>query len=226
MESKRKSHLTLIAIILILMAGKVYAEPLPLSVEDLANIFSTYFPKVEGKLLEIRDGEATLNLGESNGLVKGLILEIVRPGEPFYHPVSHEELGRFEDLLGVVEVESVGDLTSRGRVSVLKGDPAPGDRVRLSAAKIPVLITGEDEKRNLGMMDEFSRYLSLTDRFRTTVKAESSKELPGITEPKEEAKYLFRVHSLADQKVKIELVNAPFEHLIDELTAVSGGTFQ
>jgi len=225
MYQRFKVKVLLIIIFLTLFDGLSNAEPFSLSIEDLANLFSTYFPKVEGTLSQVENDQGTVNLGEKNGLVKGLVLDIVRPGAPFFHPITHEEMGRFEEKIGLLEVESIEEGVSRGNLHYSGKKPQTGDIVRITAARIPVLITGEADKKNIVIIDEFSRLLVLTDRFLapsiSNLKTESHPSGDG-----REPVYEFKVQSLQDQRVKVELVNLPFQHRIDQLTTTTGGNLQ
>ncbi|MBI1823007.1 MAG: hypothetical protein HY200_08795 [Nitrospirae bacterium] len=198
------------------------AEPIPLSIEDLTYIFSTYFPKVEGSLIQTDGERGKINLGRKNGLVKGIVLEIIRPGEPFFHPSTHEEMGRFEERIGWVEVDKVEEEQSAGNVRFSSKKPQSGDLVRISSARIPVRVTGVMDKKNGVILDEFSKLLVLTDRFLNLSHSNSDHDLL----PSEEGMnpvYEFNVHSLSDQTVQVDLVNLPFRHTIDQLTAASNG---
>jgi hypothetical protein len=222
-----KYYVNAIAVFVVLfsLSGTSFAEPVSLSLEDLANIFSTYFPKVEGSLSRVEEGRGTINLGEKDGLVKGVVLEVIRPGALFYHPITHEEMGRFEEKLGFLEVDSIEEGESRGSLLYHGKKPETGDRVRISSARISVRISGGTEKNNLVIMDEFSRFLLETDRFL----------IPSFSKINHESRqpenfiavlYEFKVQPLSDKTIQIELINLPFGHSIDHLAGTTNGVLQ
>lgn len=224
---KCKYYINIVFIFVVLtgLTGISSAEPLSLSLEDLANIFSTYFPKVEGTLSKVEEGRGTINLGERNGLVKGVVLEVIRPGAPFYHPITHEEMGRFEEKIGFLEVESIEEGESRGSLLYHGTKPESGDRVRISSARISVRVSGETEKKNLVIMDEFSRLLLETDRFLIPSFSKinhESRQPENLNEPV----YEFKVQTLPDKTIQIELINLPFERRIDRLGGTTNGVLQ
>jgi hypothetical protein len=204
------------------IAKELRGEPSPFSIEDLTYIFSTYFPKIEGSITELEGDKGKINLGRKNGLVTGVVLEIVRPAEHFFHPLTHQEMGRFEEKIGFIEVERIDENQSGGTVKIFEKGPQPGDLVRISSARIPVLISGEQEKRNMVILDEFSKLLVLTDRFLNLTDVKSDQET-SIAKERKSPVYEFKVHSMPDQTVQVELVNLPFQHTIDKLVATANG---
>ncbi|MHB8483047.1 MAG: hypothetical protein ACYDBV_10035, partial [Nitrospiria bacterium] len=179
------------------------------------------FPKVEGTLSHVERATGSVNLGGANGLVKGMVLVVYRPGEPFYQPITKEEMGRFEENIGFIELTTVGESESQGPVLVHQGKEArQGDRVRISAARIPILVAGAREKNNLVLIDTFSRFLLETDRFLIPSFPKMTDEALRSTE--NEPIYEFKVKSLPNQTVQIELFNRPFNHLIEQLSGTAG----
>lgn len=216
-----KIRLMFFGLFFLLFAAMIQAEPLPLSLDDLAKIFSTYFPKIEGMLSHLDGKTGTINLGEKNGLVKGMVLTIFRPGEPFYNPVTKEEMGKFEKNIGFIELTAVADDKSQGTLLIHNGqDARPEDRVRISAGRIPVSVSGAPEKDNLVLMDTFSRFLLETDRFLIPSFSKTTNEVSHSTE--NEPIFEFKVKSFPNQTIQIELLNRPFNHPIEQLTGAAG----
>lgn len=219
---KPKFIVILIFAFLLTLTGSISrAETVALSLDDLARIFSTYFPRVEGTVLNINGSSGTVDLGWKNGLVKGMVLTVFRPGEPFYHPETKEEMGRFEETIGLFELDAIGENESGGIFLVSGQAPKTGDRARISSARIPVAVTGESEKNNLVLIDEFSRFLLDTNRFL----------IPSFSKPKNDSGqimknndsiYEFKVKSFPNQAVQVELYNRPFNHLIEGLAGSAG----
>ena len=197
----------------------VKAESVPLTLDDLAKVFSTYFPKVEGLISKVEEGKGVINIGRKEGLVNGMILSVYRTGSPFYHPITGEKLGDFEETMGFFELADVGDHESRGILQASGLKPEKGDHVRLSAARIPVEVTGENEKNNLVLMDEFSRSLIDTNRF--SVVSFSLKKNGSQVTPQTPL-FEFRLKTIPGESVKVELYNKPFNHRVEEFSTSIG----
>jgi hypothetical protein len=219
---KPKHMAILIFTVLLTLTGSIpRAETAPLSLDDLARIFSTYFPRIEGTVLKISGTSGTVDLGKKNGLVKGMVMTVFRPGEPFYHPGTKVEMGHFEETISLLELDAIGESESGGTFLISGQAPKTGDRARISSARIPVAVTGESEKNNLVLIDEFSRFLLDTNRFL----------IPSFSKPKNDSGqsmknsdpiYEFKVKSLPNQAVQVELYNRPFNHLIEGLAGFTG----
>lgn len=97
------------------------------------------FPPAEGSVVSVHAGEAYVDLSEKDLIRPGMELEVFRPGGSILHPVSKEVLGRYEESLGILTVESVRDRYSIGRV-VGEATVAPGDRVRVAARRLRALL--------------------------------------------------------------------------------------
>ncbi|MBI3605618.1 MAG: hypothetical protein HY202_06285 [Nitrospirae bacterium] len=219
---KPKPIAILIFTLLLTLTGSIpRAETAALSLDDLARIFSTYFPRLEGTVLNINGSSGTVDLGGKNGLVKGMVLTVFRPGEPFYHPGTKEEMGRFEETIGLFELDAIGENESGGTFLISGQAPEAGDRVRISSARIPVAVTGESEKNNLVLMDEFSRFLLDTNRFLIPSFSKSKNDSGKVLKSNEPV-YEFKIKLLPNQAVQVELVNKPFNHLIEGLTGSAG----
>jgi len=205
--------------------GTASAEIPGFSLEDLANLFSTYFPKIEGALTGIDRDHATVNIGLNSGLVKGVVLELFRDGEPFYHPVTHEEMGKYEVKIGSIEMDQIDENSGTGLLRISGNSPRIGDKVRISSARIPVKVTGDPDKKNLIFIDEFSRYLIETDRFTIPAfhKAELPEAQPGtLPEPV----YEFKVVPVNERQIHIDLISLPYQHQIDQLEGATTGVLQ
>src|SRR5262249_47492648 len=113
----------------------VPAAPITALVEQLADLF----PKVQGEVLEAQGGSVTLDIGRKDGVQPGLVLEVIRQGREITHPRTGQVLGRVEDTVGTVTVAAVQERFSTAR-SVTGGEVKPGDRVRVSAAKVKLTL--------------------------------------------------------------------------------------
>jgi hypothetical protein len=140
------------------------AAPITALVEQLADLF----PKVEGEVLEVRGDTVTLGLGHRNGLHPGLNLELYRAGREIRHPRTGQVLGRTEESLGSVRVSEVQETFSQAQPSS-SGEVKPGDRVRMSSAKIRItllpLLGSVRETLVDAATNEIVERLSATGRF-------------------------------------------------------------
>ena len=140
------------------------AAPITALVEQLADLF----PKVEGEVLEVQGDVVTLDLGRRNGIHPGLSLELYRAGREIRHPRTGQVLGRAEDSLGAVRVSEVQETFSQARASS-PGEVKPGDRVRMSSAKVRItllpLLGSVRETLVDAATNEIVERLSATGRF-------------------------------------------------------------
>ena len=146
-------------------AQQAPAAPITALVEQLADLF----PKVEGEVLEVRDGGAlTLDIGRRNGVQPGLSLELYRVGREIKHPRTGQVLGRTEESLGAVRVSEVQETFAVAQ-AVTPVEVKPGDRVRMSSAKIRVtllpLLGSVRENLVDAATNELVERLSATGRF-------------------------------------------------------------
>ncbi len=136
------------------------------SIDDIAKALVTYFPKVTGKIIAV-DKERVIIASENEaGLSEGVLLSAYREGAPFYHPVTHEVLGHFEEEAGEVEVAKVekGQVTAKALTTA----PGAGNFVRLTAARIPIGITAGAAEGDRYLMNELKSALTETGRFVVT----------------------------------------------------------
>src|SRR5713101_6161114 len=113
--------------------------PPPSQIAALVSQVAALFPKVEGDIIKVDEGQVTLSIGKRDGVVAGVELEVYREGDELKHPKTGEVLGRKEEILGRVIVEQVAEAYATARVSKGKG-MAGGDRVRVSAGKVRLTI--------------------------------------------------------------------------------------
>ena len=106
--------------------------------DDLARVVLSYFPAGAGRIAAISGDTAEIDLPNMPGLAPGVILSVYREREPFYHPVTGVELGRFEDAMGEVEIAQVSEKNASGRI--LSGTVRVGDGVRIPS-KIPLSLS-------------------------------------------------------------------------------------
>jgi len=108
------------------------------AVDDLARVVLSYFPAGTGKVTAISGDTVQIDLPNMSGPAPGVILSVYREREPFHHPVTGVELGRFEDAIGEIEIAQVAEENVSGRI--LTGAVKVGDGVRIPS-KIPLSLS-------------------------------------------------------------------------------------
>jgi hypothetical protein len=134
--------LLLMAMVVLPASAQTQAPPSgapPSQIAALVSQVTALFPKVEGDIIKVDEGQVTLSIGKRDGVVAGVELEVYREGEELKHPKTGELLGRKEEILGRVVVEQVAEGYASARISKGKG-MAGGDRVRVSAGKVRLTI--------------------------------------------------------------------------------------
>jgi hypothetical protein len=110
------------------------------SVDELAGVISSFFPKVQGDVKAVQGDLLTLTLSKKDGLTPGMELTLWRDGKEILHPVTKTVIGHMEDEVGTVEVVSVGDASSTAVVKKKLTAPKPGDKARITPKKINLAI--------------------------------------------------------------------------------------
>ncbi len=126
-------------------AGRDDAQPTTdpsgaLSFRVLADQLAAFFPIVQTEIVEATGGRVTLASGRRTGVRPGIELTIVREGRELYHPTTKKLLGRTQEVLGKVVVTQVFDEYAVGRVLEGEGTLQPGDRARVSSAKVRLIV--------------------------------------------------------------------------------------
>lgn len=126
-------------LVAILCVAVAQAETPPgATVDDLARVVLSYFPSGSGQVAAVSGTTAQVDLPGMPGPSAGVILSVYREKEPFHHPVTGVELGRFEEVIGEIEITQITAETISGRI--LGGDVKNGDRVRIPS-KIPMSVS-------------------------------------------------------------------------------------
>ncbi|UCD35090.1 MAG: VCBS repeat-containing protein [Nitrospiraceae bacterium] len=123
-----------------------------------------YFEPLNGLVTEQDGTEVTISLDEGGPVRRGMRLSVYREGEPFYHPVTNELIGRTEEFVG--RIETAGEEGSSGMYpcTVLSGDVREGDRARISSSKIKLAFF-QDRKANWPVSEAFYNELRDSGRF-------------------------------------------------------------
>ena len=113
--------------------------PAPTPITTLVGQVVALFPKVEGDVLKVEGSQATLSVGQRDGVVPGVELIVYREGEELKHPKTGEVLGRTEKTIGRVTVTEVLENYSTARIAQGNGVQA-GDKARVSAGKVKLTV--------------------------------------------------------------------------------------
>lgn len=188
------------------------------NIDDIAKTVLTYFPKVNGTVTSVDDEIVIVNLGKERGVTQGVLLTVYREKEPFHHPVTGVQLGRFEEKVGTIEVDRVEVDHLKARTISTAEPIRAGDLVRLSAARIPVGVTSLSPDGPDFLATELVSALSETGRFRVDL-------LPVQTNPvdafKQNKLYLIRLTTSKEEgrfMMKLELQNTQTGKSLSEMT--------
>jgi len=142
------------------------AAPTPIT--TLVGQVVALFPKVEGDVLKVEGGQATLSVGQRDGVVAGVELVVFREGEELKHPKTGEVLGRTEKTVGRVSIAEVFEGYSTAKISQGSGVQA-GDKARVSAGRVKLTIlplsTGVRDNLIEAAVQELVDGLTRTGRF-------------------------------------------------------------
>lgn len=109
---------------------------------DLSRQLLALFTPMEGYVVSVESERVLLDLAKGESLQVGQVLEVVRKGAVYRHPLNYTVLGEAEEMVGRVEVREVAEKLSIARlVETANGATVrPGDRVRVSARKITLAL--------------------------------------------------------------------------------------
>lgn len=140
------------------------------ALKEMATDIAKSLPQIEGRVLGIQEGRLLIDKGSRDGIEKGVVLTVFRPGKPYYHPFTGALLGYTEEILGTVQVVVVNPSTSWAVEISVKKPVQPGDKVRITSAKIPLYLFPIVDKSGEGFnvyafQERFKSYLEETGRF-------------------------------------------------------------
>jgi len=149
--------------------GPTTSAPMTALVDQLIDLF----PKMEGEVLEARDGALTLGAGVRAGARVGLEVEIYRQGREIRHPKTGEVLGRAEDSLGFTRITQVQEAFSTAPPPPGTATIKPGDLFRVSSNKVNIvllpLLGSVKETLVETATQELVERLAATGRFKVTM---------------------------------------------------------
>ncbi len=110
--------------------------------EGIANEIASYFPVLEGYVVNVKGERIYLDLGRKSEVKKGIEFLCIREGEEFSHPITGELFGRFEDKLGILQITDIEENYSIAKIlqKFSKQDIKRGDKIRITAAKVPIAL--------------------------------------------------------------------------------------
>jgi hypothetical protein len=149
----------LIVTALFLMVSLVNADTDPL--HSLQEEMMAYFRPMTGKIISVDESNVVIKIDTEDTALPGMRFNVLRKGEPFYHPVTKELLGRFESIVGKIELRSF--LSGRYAGILVEGKAAPGDSVRISETRIKMFFC-QSKEIDWHIADEFYRRLKQTGR--------------------------------------------------------------
>ncbi len=159
-----------VVIALLLAASLAHAQhPSPAAFGALTAQLAGLFPKLDGEIVEVRGALLTLSVGRRDGLQSGVELLIVREGRELKHPQTGQALGRVEEPVGRAVVAEVFEAYALARPEAATA-PRPGDRVRVSAGTISLLVvplvSGVKDSQAEAVIQQLMDELNRSDRFR------------------------------------------------------------
>ena len=140
------------------------------ALKNMAYEIANTLPKIEGKVIGIQRDKLLIDKGAQDGLQPGVVLTVFRQGKPYYHPFTGALLGYSEEQLGTIQVIRVNPTTSWAVEVSVKKPVQAGDKVRISAAQIPIYLFPIVDKSGQGFnvyafQERLKGYLEETGRF-------------------------------------------------------------
>jgi len=141
-------------------------NPIEGNIDDIARAILTYFPKAVGEVVAINPDRIEVDMGREHPIAAGILLTVFREGETFLHPLTGLPLGKYEDKIGTLEALRFHPpyliaLPIEGQEKIVVGD-----RVRISATRIPLAVSVSSESDHAFLMNELVSALTDTGRFR------------------------------------------------------------
>ncbi len=142
------------------MVSVVHGEDDPIT--KLAAETVTYFNPVAGAVKNVEGKAVTMSFGEKDAPRPGMRLKVLREGEPFYHPVTKELIGKFEATVGKVEIKDVQAGAATGEI--VEGEAKEGDKVMISDTRVRLLFC-QDKTVGWSLADDYYRKLKASGKF-------------------------------------------------------------
>lgn len=160
-----------IVLLLALTSCVVWASERDASGDDSRNAVDTikegvlgYFQPLSGRIAESDSGLAEVELEKGLDVKKGTRISVFREGEPFYHPVTNELIGKSEDFTGRIEIMGTASPEGVYPCKIVEGDVKAGDIVRITSSKIKLAFF-QDRRANWSLSEVFHKALKDSGRF-------------------------------------------------------------
>jgi hypothetical protein len=137
---------------------------------EMRDYVLSYFTPVSGTIIDVEGGRVRIKVDTERELKKGMRFSVFRKGRPFYHPVTGEEIGSSEVLMGRIEVAETGSriTSSTNEVAylcrIVQGSPETGDIVRISSSRVKLAFF-QTRDADWSMSDSFYNLLKDSGRF-------------------------------------------------------------
>ena len=136
-----------------------------MALEDIAKVVGTFFPKIKGKVLSREGDQFVLDIEGVAQAAPGILFSVVRPGSPFFNPLSGKIMGYSEEELGTIQLIDPRADSPKAKLVEEKGSIETGDIVRLSGARIPLVVVSDDDLIGRALGKELGAALEETGRF-------------------------------------------------------------
>jgi len=167
----KKFKPSIILLLLIIMGGTVFSVSQAITQDDKAEnvVYSardfvlSYFLPLDGKVMSVEREVVKIKLNRGT-LKEGMRLSVYRRGMPFYHPVTKKLIGRVEEPVGRIEVESTNPEDGLYSCKIIKGEIRPDDIVRITSSKIKLAFF-QKRNSNWALSELFYESLKDSNRF-------------------------------------------------------------
>ena len=123
----------------------------------------SYFYPVSGTVAGLEKGVVRVKFQSDKKLKEGMRFSVFREGQPFYHPVTKEPVGKSEIFIGKVEIKTqVSGETYL--CTIIKGTPEPNDIIRITSSMIKLAFF-QDKKVDWLISEAFYASVKDTRRF-------------------------------------------------------------
>ncbi len=122
----------------------------------------SYFYPVNGVISEIKENRVVVRLQGDKKFTRGVRFSVFREGRPFYHPVTKEPIGKYEEFIGKVEIDEAGE--GMYICSIVSGRPEINDIVRITSSPVKIAFF-QDKKADWSISEAFYNSLKDSGRF-------------------------------------------------------------
>jgi hypothetical protein len=131
----------------------------------------SYFYPVKGTVVSVDNDRVTVGIRTETEMIPGMRYHVFREGKQFYHPVTHEPIGRSESLTGRIEIIKMLKEESVSRKDetlylcrTVTGEPEAGDIVRLTSSSVNLAFF-QDKTTDWTLSELFYNALKDSGRF-------------------------------------------------------------